>query len=73
MAEDRRLKSIRELLEMVRERVDYAIGRLRSFEDTKALAWRCRKCRHMKKFTRAVPGEVAALCPKCSGVDFDAA
>jgi hypothetical protein len=54
--EEAALKPIRELLEKVRERVDYAIGRLKSFEEVRALAWRCRGCGFTKKFTRPSAG-----------------
>jgi rubrerythrin len=64
------LKPIRELLETIRERVDYAISRLKSFEEVRSLAWRCETCGHVKKFTRKVPGETAQPCPKCEGVCF---
>ena len=71
MDEEAALKPIRELLEKVRERVDYAIGRLKSFEEVRALAWRCRGCGFTKKFTRPVPAETAPPCPKCRGMVFD--
>ena len=72
MDEETAIEKTRRLLEAVRERVDFAIGRLNSFEEVKALSWRCRKCGYTKKFTRPVPGHVAVPCPKCSGAEFDA-
>jgi rubrerythrin len=68
--EERAIARTRKLLELVRERVDYAIGQLKTFEEVKALSWRCRKCGHTKKFTKPVPGEVAVPCPKCRGAVF---
>ena len=73
MDDEAALKPVRELLEKVRERVDYAIARLKAFEEVRALAWTCSKCGFTKKFTRPVPAETAPPCPKCQGVHFDAA
>jgi rubrerythrin len=69
--EETAIEKTRRLLEHVRERVDYAIGRLKSFEEVKALSWRCQKCGHTKKFTRPVPREVAVPCPKCRSGEFE--
>lgn len=70
MDEDAPLKPIRELLETIRERVDYTISRLRSFEEVRSLGWKCKGCGHVKRFTRKVPAETAPPCPKCQGVAF---
>ncbi len=64
------LKPIRDVLETIRERVDYAISRLKSFEEVRSLGWQCEGCGHVKKFTRKVSGETARPCPKCNGVSF---
>jgi predicted Zn-ribbon and HTH transcriptional regulator len=69
--EETAIEKTRRLLELVRERVDYAIGRLKTFEEVKALSWRCRKCGYTKKFTRPVPLEVAVPCPKCRSGEFE--
>lgn len=73
MDEETAIEKTRKLLELLRERVDYAIGRLKSFEELKALSWRCRKCGYTKKFTRPVPLEVAVPCPKCRSGQFEPA
>jgi rubrerythrin len=70
--EEKALNETKRLLEIIRERIEYAIGRLKSFEEVKALAWRCCKCGHTKKFTRPVPMEVAVPCPKCRSAQFTA-
>ena len=44
MAEEEALRPIREALERARERVDYAINRLKSFEEIRSLRWRCIRC-----------------------------
>ncbi len=67
-----RRKPIREALERARERVDYAIGRLKSFEEVRCLRWRCIDCGYVKKFTRLMPAEVAPPCAKCGGDQFQA-
>ena len=56
-------KPIQELLVTIRERVDYAISRLKSFEEVRSLAWRCEGCGHVKKFTRKVPAQTAPPFP----------
>ena len=68
--EDKALIGLSAVLETVRERVDYAIGRLKSFEEVRIMRWRCVQCQHVKSFTRPVPAEAAALCPKCQCCDF---
>jgi rubrerythrin len=73
LAEEETLRLIREALERARERVDYAISRLKSFEKIRALRWRCTQCGHVKRFTRPMPAEVAPPCPKCRSDSFAAA
>jgi hypothetical protein len=70
MVEEEALRPIREALERVRERVDYAISRLKSFEEIRSLRWRCTQCGRVKRFTRPMPAEVAPPCPKCRGDSF---
>ena len=72
MAEEEALTPIREALERARERVDYAISRLKSFEEIRSLRWRCTQCGHVKRFTRPMPAEVAPPCPKCRSDSFAA-
>jgi rubrerythrin len=70
MPEEDALRPIRELLEKVRERVDYAIARLKTFEEVRSLRWRCSKCGYLKRFTRPIPAEIAPPCPRCAGAEF---
>jgi hypothetical protein len=72
MVEEEALRPIREALERVRERVDYAISRLKSFEEIRALRWRCTQCGHVKRFTRPMPAQVAPPYPKCRSDSFAA-
>ena len=67
------LKSIKQILEHIRERADYALARLQSFEEPKSRGWRCTTCGHTKKFTREVLAQTAPPCPKCGGCDFQGA
>jgi rubrerythrin len=73
MADEEALRPIRELLEKVRERVDYAIARLKSFEELRCLRWRCVQCGYTKRFTKPMPAEVAPPCPRCRSTEFEAA
>lgn len=72
MDNEEALKPIREALERARERVEYAIGRLKSFEEVRSLRWKCASCGSMKRFTRPMPAEVAPPGPKCRGNSFEA-
>ena len=65
------LKPIREALERARERVEYAIGRLKLFEEVRSLRWRCTGCGFTKRFTKPVPAHVAPPCPKCQAHSFE--
>ncbi len=65
------LKLIREALERARESVDYAINRLKSFEEVRCLRWRCTSCGYVKRFTKPMPAEVAPPCPRCKGATFE--
>ena len=55
------LKPIRVLLETVRERVDYAISRLKSFEEVRSLAWRRDTCGYVKNFQESSGRDRASL------------
>ena len=70
MYDEEALKPIREVLEHVRERLDYALTRLKSFDEVRWLRWRCVDCGYIKHFTRPMPAEVAPPCPKCGGKTF---
>jgi rubrerythrin len=60
------LKSIRNQADSVLKKIENA-----SAAEQRALAWRCISCGYTKHFTRPVPAEVAAPCPKCNGKTFD--
>ncbi|MBA3964064.1 MAG: hypothetical protein H0X40_19495 [Chthoniobacterales bacterium] len=71
MVDEEALKPIRNVLEHVRERIDYVVHRLGKIEEVRSLAWRCRSCGYIKHFTRPMPAEVAPPCPKCRGTLFE--
>lgn len=71
MADEEALKGLRELLEHVRERVEYAISRLRAFEEVRCLRWKCAGCGYLKHFTKPMPSHVAVPCPRCRGATFE--
>ncbi|MEO5754896.1 MAG: hypothetical protein ABIR38_09330 [Chthoniobacterales bacterium] len=73
MADEEVLGPIREVLEHARERLDYAIDRLKSTAEVRCLRWRCTGCGYLKHFTRPMPAGVAAPCPKCRSRIFLAA
>src|SRR5437773_1589080 len=64
--------SLRRILEKIRDDAQQALNVLGDSEDRRSLAWKCSGCKHVKHFTRPVPAEVAAPCPKCGGESFQA-
>jgi rubrerythrin len=72
MDDEDALKPLREILTTIKDKAEYALGRIREMERPRSMAWACVKCGHVKKFTRRVPGETAAPCPKCGSDQFHA-
>ena len=70
MVDEETLKPIRELLEEVRERLDMAVTRLKSFEGLRRMRWWCVKCGFTVAYTRPMPERVVDPCPKCHGSKF---
>ncbi len=70
MYDEEAIKPIREVLEHARERLDFALARLKSYDEFRCMRWRCTDCGYIKHFTRPMPAEVAPPCPKCSGKKF---
>jgi rubrerythrin len=68
--DDNALKPLREILTTIKEKAEYALGRIREMERVRSMAWACVKCGRVKKFTRRVPDEAAVPCPKCGGDQF---
>lgn len=62
--------SVRRILERIRDDAQQALTVLGDSEEQRSLAWKCDGCGHVKHFTRPVPAEVAARCPKCGGESF---
>jgi len=65
------LRSLKAALEDIRTKADQALKHLQQPEETRAPKWRCTGCGHTKHFTRPVPMETAAPCPKCGGKTFE--
>ena len=61
------IKPIRELLEHARKELDEALARLKSYDELRALRWRCIECGYIKHFINPMPADCAPPCPKCGG------
>ena len=70
MAKELPLDQLKSLFRSIRDRADYALNLIKDTDEVRALSWRCLVCGHTRKFTRAVPREVAVPCPKCKGTDL---
>ena len=63
-------QSLCHILERIRDDAQEALNFLGDSEEQQSLAWRCSGCGHVKHFTRPVPSEIAAPCPKCRNNSF---
>jgi hypothetical protein len=61
---------LRNLLEKIRDDAQRALALIPKGTESRSLSWKCIGCGHVKHFTRPVPIEVAAPCPKCKGRFF---
>ena len=65
---DPKIETLTAALKTIRDRADAALQEIvQSAGEQRALSWKCSGCGHVKHFTRPVPAEVAAPCPKCHG------
>jgi predicted Zn-ribbon and HTH transcriptional regulator len=64
-------KTLKAILETVREQVDYALKQLQDAEDTRALRWKCKECGYIKHFTRLASFEATGRCPRCKSISFE--
>jgi hypothetical protein len=62
--------ALRRILEKIRDDAQQALSVLGDSEEKRSLSWKCSDCNHIKHFTRPVPAEVAAPCPKCGSESF---
>jgi predicted Zn-ribbon and HTH transcriptional regulator len=62
-----RLKTI---LERIRQHTEQALSLLTNVGEQRALGWKCKGCGYIKHFTKAVPLEVVARCPRCKSDQF---
>ena len=51
MNDEETSRPIREAIEQARERIDYALTRLKKPEEARCLRWRCTGCGYLKHFT----------------------
>ena len=70
MYDEEALRPIREALEQVRERLDFALARLKSFDELRCMRWRCVDCGYIKHFTRPNAGRSRAALPQVRGKTF---
>jgi predicted Zn-ribbon and HTH transcriptional regulator len=63
---------LREILERIRSNTDQALTLLADSREQRALAWHCTGCGYVKHFTKPVPFEVVARCPRCKSDQFRA-
>lgn len=57
-------------LRRIRDQADAAL-RNANVEERRSLAWKCKQCGYVKKFTRPASEEVASRCPRCRGDEFE--
>jgi len=65
-------KTLRRILERIRDDAQQALSVLGEPEEPRSLAWKCKGCGHVKHFTRPVSAEVTPPCPKCGSESFQA-
>jgi predicted Zn-ribbon and HTH transcriptional regulator len=66
------LKSLKAILETIRERADYALKQLQDAEEQRSMRWKCKDCQYVKHFTKPVPLESTGRCPRCKSTSFEA-
>jgi hypothetical protein len=69
---DSKIQTLTAALRIIRDHADAALKEIgHAGGERRALGWKCTGCGHIKHFTRAVPAEVAAPCPKCHNTIFE--
>jgi len=66
-------KLIKQILETIRERAEYALKQLQAAEEERSMRWICRECGYTKHFTRPASVETAGRCPRCKNTLFEVA
>ena len=64
-------KTLKAILETIRERADYALMQLQDAEDNRAFRWKCKGCGYIKHFTRPASFEAIGRCPRCKTTSFE--
>jgi predicted Zn-ribbon and HTH transcriptional regulator len=67
---DSALKTLKAALEAVRDLAVNALNQIGQSEDECSMRWKCKECRYIKHFTRAVTLEAAGRCPRCKSTEF---
>ncbi len=58
------LKPIREILEHARKELDEALARLKSYDELRALRWRCTECGYITHFIHPDAGRLRPTLPQ---------
>jgi predicted Zn-ribbon and HTH transcriptional regulator len=58
-------KTLKAILETIREQVCHALKQLQDAEDNRAFRWKCKQCGYIKHFTRPASFEATGRCPRC--------
>jgi rubrerythrin len=64
-------EGLRQIVQKIRDDAERALKLLNHCQEKRSLAWKCKRCGHIKHFTRPVLADVAAPCPKCRGDVFE--
>lgn len=64
-------KTLKAILETIRERADYALKQLQDAEEDRAFRWKCKECGYIKHFTRPPSLEATGRCPRCKSTSFE--
>jgi len=65
-------KTLKAALEAIREQTDRALKQLQNAQEQRSMRWKCKDCGYIKHFTRPVPLESVANCPRCKSTSFEA-
>ena len=63
-------QALRAALEAIRDVALNALDQVGPSQEDRSMRWRCKACRYVKHFTKAVPLEVAGKCPRCKHTEF---
>ena len=67
---DPAVKTLKSALEAIRELATNALNQIEQSQEQHSTRWRCKACRYIKHFTKAVPWEAAGGCPRCKQTEL---